>query len=630
VKNLASSIPEKRPRGKGGGGWYTVSAMTFKDYREYVLIAFLAAGLAASLVVPAAAMPALFVISAVAALPTLLGAFDGLRQRRINIDLFNLLAIGISLALDEVRSAAFIGLMLAFARLLDRYTESRTHAAIEALMKLKPNVAFREKGGGVEEIAVEDVREGDILVVKNGERVPVDGVVVFGEAKVNEAPVTGESALVDKIVGDSVVSAALVESDALKIRATNVGKDSTIERIAALIREAAAHKSKAEKLADRFAAIFLPIVAAVGLVTWLVTRNASMTAAIFLVACADDMAVAIPLAITASLGMAARRGVVIKGGEWLDAIGRMRILVLDKTGTLTYGRLAIGDVSLAPGVDETRFWRAVGSAEKLSEHPVGRALAREAARRTGLPADPERFAVHKGEGVVARVESREIAIGNESLCRTLGADLSADVPGARGVFVCADGKLEGRIQVSDAPRPGAAASLSDLKALGVGRIVMFTGDEEATAKDIAARLGIAEYRAAMRPEDKMRALEALLPEGPVGMIGDGVNDAPSLARADVGIAMGGGGTAVAVEAADVVILTDDLSRLPEMVRLGRETRSVVRADMGIWVLTNAVGFALVLTGIAGPAFAAAYNFATDFLPLVNSSRLFRRRRKKPV
>lgn len=602
--------------------------MTFKDYREYVLIAFLAAGLAASLVLPAAAMPALFVISAVAALPTLLGAFDGLRQRRINIDLFNILAIGISLVLGEVRSAAFIGLMLAFARLLDRYTESRTHAAIEALMKLKPNVAFREKDGRVEEIPVEDVREGDILVVRAGERVPVDGRVVFGEAEVNEAPVTGESTLIGKVVGDAVVSASLVESDVLKIRATNVGEDSTIERIAALIREAAANKSKAEKLADRFAAIFLPIVAALGLLTWLVTRNASMTAAIFLVACADDMAVAIPLAVTASLGAAAGRGVVIKGGEWLDAMGRMRTLVLDKTGTLTYGRLSIGDLRLAEGTEAARFWRLVGSAEKFSEHPVGRALVRHAAAVAGTPPDPDRFVVHKGEGVQAWVDGVEVVIGNESLCRARGIETPAGAAdGTKGIYVCADGRLLGQVQVADTPRPGAAESLARLRELGVGRIVMFTGDEPKTAADIASRLGIAEYRAGMKPEEKMRALEELAKEGVVAMIGDGINDAPSLARADVGIAMGGGGTAVAVEAADVVILTDDLSRLPEMVLLGRETRSVVRADMLIWVLTNALGFALVLTGIAGPAFAAAYNFATDFLPLVNSSRLFRKGRK---
>lgn len=599
----------------------------FKAYREYFLIAFLAAGLAASMFLPWA-MPALFVISIAASLPTLAGALDGVRKGKINIDLFNILAIGISLILNEIRSAAFIALMLAFARLLDRYTESRTHEAIEQLMKLKPNVAVREKDGRLEEVPVDDVREGDVLIVKVGARVPVDGIVIFGEAKVNEAPVTGESALVDKVVGDAVVSASLVESDALKIRATNVGKDSTIERIAALIREASANKSKAEKLADRFASIFLPVVALVGLATWFVTRDASMTSAIFLVACADDMAVAIPLAVTASLGMAARRGVVIKGGEWLDVIGRMKILVLDKTGTLTYGRLTIGELHLAPGVDVNRFWRTVGSAEKLSEHPVGRALVREASKRTGLPNDPENFVVHKGAGIVSRVEGREIIIGNEGLCRSLGIDVSTDGPETRGVFVCADGKLEGRIQVSDAPKPGAAESLAELKALGVDRIVMFTGDEEKVAKDIAARLSIAEYSAAMRPEDKMRALEALLPRGPVGMIGDGVNDAPSLARADVGIAMGGGGTAVAVEAADVVIMTDDLSRLPELVRLGRETRSVVRSDMLIWALTNAVGFTLVLTGIAGPAFAAAYNFATDFLPLINSGRLFKHKSKK--
>ena len=430
--------------------------MSHEDSRDYALIALLCSGLIASRFTPIAGLP-LFFVSVTAGLPTLMGAWQGVRSRKINIDLFNLVAIVISLSAGEVASAAFIGLMLAFARLLDRYTEGRTHDAIAQLMKLKPNVATREVGDALEEVPTEEVREGDLLVVKDGERVPVDGTVVFGTAKVNEAPVTGESALIEKVVGDKVFSATLVESDILKIRATGVGKDSTIERIAALIREASANKSKAEKLADRFASIFLPVVAGIGLLTWVVSRNASMTAGIFLVACADDMAVAIPLAITASLGMAAKRGVVVKGGEWLDALGRMRTLVLDKTGTLTYGHLSIGEERLAPGVDPERFWRLVGTAEKFSPHPVGRALAREAIRRYGIPPDPERFAVHKGEGIEARIGGKEVLIGNEGLCRSRGIPLPEEASsGQKGVCVAVDGKLLGRVQVSDVPRPGTA------------------------------------------------------------------------------------------------------------------------------------------------------------------------------
>jgi P-type E1-E2 ATPase len=358
-----------------------------------------------------------------------------------------------------------------------------------------------------------------------------------------------------------------------------------------------------------------------------------MTAALFVVACADDVAVAIPLAMTASLGMAARRGVIVKGGEWFEALSKVDTLVLDKTGTLTYGRLSLLDVHLEPGVDEARFWRSVGSAEKLSEHPVGKAMFREAVRRLGELPDPTKFEVRMGSGVVARVDGAEVVVGNETLLADRGVAISPEIAAKvkaereehaqTTVLVAAGGAFAGLVTVADVPRAEAAEGIRKLRNRGVRRIVMLTGDTERIAAEVSKRLGIPEHRASMKPEDKLRALEEMAKTGTVAMIGDGINDAPALARAHVGIAMGGGGTAVAVEAADVVILTDDLTRVAEMIALGRRTMAIVRSDIGIWVVTNAVGFALVLTGVAGPALAAFYNFATDFLPLLNSSRLFR-------
>ncbi|MEK9152541.1 MAG: HAD-IC family P-type ATPase, partial [Patescibacteria group bacterium] len=328
---------------------------------------------------------------------------------------------------------------------------------------------------------------------------------------------------------------------------------------------------------------------------------------------------------TASLGQAAKRGVIVKGGEWLDVLGRMRILVLDKTGTLTFGQLSVRAARPGAGIEEDHFWKALACAEKFSEHPVGRAAYREAVRRCGEVPDPEDFRVYKGSGVRVRSGKDEIVAGTERLFNELGLAAPAPVEGATGsvFWLAVNGKHLGSVEVADVPRPEAAESLRRLRLLGVRRVIMFTGDNERVAADISRTLGIEEYRAAMTPEAKLRALEELLPDGPVGMIGDGVNDAPALAAADVGIAMGSGGAAVSVEAADVVIMTDDIARLPEMVELGRRTFSVVRGDMVIWALSNVLGFALVFTGIAGPAFAAFYNFATDFLPLLNSSRLFR-------
>jgi Cd2+/Zn2+-exporting ATPase len=500
---------------------------------------------------------------------------------------------------------------------------------------LKPLTALRIEGNAQKEVAVESLRQGDTVLVEGGERIPADGVVILGSAFVNEAPVTGESVPVEKVVGDRVLSSTLNESGALKIKVTDVGKDSTIERMAALIREAASHKSRSEKLADRFAAIFLPLVIVFGAATYILTRNLTMTAALFLVACADDMAVAIPLALTASFGRAAKRGVIIKGGAHLESMKNIRTLVIDKTGTLTYGKFEFQGVLFQSGVSEADFWLSAGVAEKFSEHPVGRAIFRHALERVREIPDPDEFRLYKGSGVWARFGKNEIAIGDESILSDLqisGAPAASKLLeeerskyAGTSVLVLMNKKLAGVISVADIPREEAKQSIEKLRELGVTDIIMFTGDNEKIASAIAGKLGITNYRASMTPEQKLLELEKLTLKGPVAMVGDGINDAPAIKRADIGIAMGKGGTSVAIEAADIVILSDDLSRLPELISLSRATNSVVLGDMAIWFFSNIVGFGLVLTGVAGPALAAFYNFATDFLPLINSARLFRKK-----
>lgn len=362
-----------------------------------------------------------------------------------------------------------------------------------------------------------------------------------------------------------------------------------------------------------------------------------MTASIFLVACADDMAVAVPLAITASMGQAAKRGVIVKGGVWLDMLGKIKTLVLDKTGTLTYGSFEIREVHIEPNILEKDFWNYLGVAEKFSEHPIGRAIFREALSRNPNIPDPEEFTAIKSSGTKAVFEKNIILSGTEKLFKAenilISEKILQSLPkmieqyGQTVSLVAVNGKCIGVIAVADIPRTDAAITMAKLKKIGVEQIIMFTGDNEAVAKRVSATLGIDSYKAGMKPEEKLRGLEELEKQGVVVMVGDGINDAPSLARAGVGIAMGKGGTAVAVEAADIVILTDELSRLPEMIELGRRTSSVIYGDMVIWLLSNVIGFALVLTGVAGPAMAAFYNFITDFFPLANSSRLFRSKMK---
>lgn len=605
-------------------------------YREYAVISVLALALAYYYLLHGSEYIVLIAAILGSVMP-LIGALKGVLRRKITIEVFNFFALVVSFATGEFTSAAFIALMLTVAEWLDWKTDSRATSAVEALLALKPTRAVREIAGQTEDIDTEAIREGDILIVRTGDRIPADGVVVFGSGYVNESSLTGESRPIAKACNAEVFSSTIVESGIVKIRATKVGKDSTLERLAELIRDAAKNKSRAERLADRFAGIFLPIVLVGGVVLYLVTGNIVMTAALFLVVCADDIAVSIPLAITASLGFAAKRGVIIKGGEWLQALATVDTLVFDKTGTITHGTFALASSVLEPTTNEALFWRLVGAVEKYSEHPVGRALYAEAQKHTETIPDPEQVQVQAGAGIYAQVEGHVVSIGSTALCATLGHNHphSADVARASAearqesvALVCIDGVYAGCLGVADTIKEEAHDAFSTLRAQGI-TLRMLTGDHEEAARAVATTLGIDSYRADMKPEAKLEEIEALAAHTNLAMIGDGVNDAPALARADVGIAMGAVGTAVAVQAANIVILTDRLDRIPEMILLSRRTMSVVHMNIAIWVLTNVVGIALVLTGFAGPVLAAIYNLVTDFFPLLNSARLFRTKLTKP-
>jgi Cu+-exporting ATPase len=600
--------------------------------REYIIATIVAIALGVEFFYPGAKL-ILFGASIFGALPPAMRALSALVKRRITIDTFNSFALGISFATGEIRSGAFIVLMLTFADILDWHTKNRASRALEELLRLRPQTARKESGNKIIEIPQNQVISGDILIVESGERVPVDGIVIFGRAWINESLVTGESVPVEKTIGDNVFGSTLIESGMIKMRATNVGKDSTIERMAELIKQATKNKARSERLADRFAAMFLPIVLVIGFGTYILTKNILMMAAVFLVACADDMAVAIPLALTAALGQAAKRGVIIKGGEWLETLSKTKTFVFDKTGTLTYGKFVVSDYHLEPHVSSEEFWYLVAIAEKFSSHPIGKAIFHEAAKRLNNIPDPDEFRISEGNGIIARIKTNEVIIGDEHIFAEFNIPLSENLKnklhverkehGATTVLVAINKTFAGMITVDDVPRPEAKESISALKELGITKIIMFTGDNEVIASRISTALGIDNFYASMNPEDKLRELERLEKNSIVAMVGDGINDAPALARADVGIAMGGSGAAVTVEAANIVILTDDLSRLPEMLKLSRRTLSVIKGDAVLWVLTNAIGFTLVLTGLFGPALAAFYNFATDFLPLLNSARLFR-------
>ncbi|HXK38124.1 MAG TPA: cation-translocating P-type ATPase [Candidatus Paceibacterota bacterium] len=580
----------------------------------------------------------IWAVAILGALPLLFVSVQQLYRREITIEVFNLFALIVALVLNHPTAAVWIDLMLTFASYLEWRTKSRANNAIEELLRLRPEVAHRELSGDiVEDIGPEDVRVGDILVVKAGERIPVDGLIIFGEAIIDESSFTGESVPEEKTIGAEVYTATLLAGGVLKIRATQVGEDTTLARLLTLMRAAAVQKSKAQRFADKFAGIFLPIVALAGVLIYIFTRDPAMVAAFFLIICADDIAVAIPLAMEAGLGEAARRGVIIKGGKHVEALAKIRTVVFDKTGTLTLGKFAVDSVELAQGVPLRQFWQYVAMAEKFSEHPIGRAVYAEACKVVGEPRDPDHVEVLRGAGIHISSEGTEVVVGNHRALEASGIVLDGDARDCIGgihqhggktiLLVYVGGKYFGSIIAADTPKLEAKTALAQLTSMGI-HTVMLTGDRKEVAEDIATTLGIEEYVAGLSPEDKLRRIAELSEQGVTAMVGDGINDAPALVRADIGIAMGSIGTAVAIEAADIIVLTDQLERIPEMIMLARRVRGVVWGNIGIWFVTNALGVFLVLTRFAGIPLAAAYNFGTDFLPLLNSSRLFRSKRGK--
>ncbi len=601
--------------------------------RQYLLIVFVSGTLVANFFIPGIKW-IIWIGACVGALAVFVRAAIATYRLDMTIDTFNALALTVALGMGEATSAAFIVLMLAFADLLDHFTESRTGSAVEELLRLKPHVAFREDPDGVvREIPIEKVVSRDVVVVKAGDRVPVDGVIIWGDAHIDESSLTGESHPTHRHRGDAVFSSTLNTSDPIKVRATRTGKDSVLERMALLVAGAQIQKSHTERLADRFAGLFLPVVLLLGAATYFI-GGPLMMVALFLVACADDIAVALPLAVTASIGVAAKHGVIVKGGKWLAALALVDTIVLDKTGTLTHGTLRVTEVELADGIDPEKFWEFVFVAEKMSEHPVGRAITSEATRRSYGGGAPEKIHVAQGAGIRAHYQGNEIVIGNDKVVKEFTLPFTDAIKNiyakqtARGgqtaALVYINNAYAGMISVADSPREEAREALRAIRALGIERIIMLTGDNEEVAKEVANNLGITAWTSGVTPEAKLDLLDQLADKGfRVAMIGDGINDAPALARADVGIAMGGIGTATTVEAADIVITSDDLRKIPETIALARRTMSVINWDMGTWFVTNMGGFALVWLGILGPVLAAAYNFGTDFLPVLNSARLFR-------
>ena len=538
-------------------------------------------------------------------------------------------------------SAAMILTLITVGKTLEAHSKGRTTDALKGLMKLAPKTATVVRGGAEVEVSIEQVQKDDVFVVRPGESVPVDGVVLEGSSAVNESALTGESIPVDKTVGDAVSAATINQSGFIRCRATRVGEDTTLSQIIQMVSDAAATKAPIAKIADKVSGVFVPavlVLAAVTTVVWLLLgRTAGFALArgisVLVISCPCALGLATPVAIMVGNGMGARNGILFKSAASLEAAGRTAIVALDKTGTITSGEPRVTDLLPAEGVTQQELLRLACALEQKSEHPLARAILHEAERQQMQPEEVADFRALPGNGLTAVCGGLELSGGNLNFIRTKAGvpqDMQASAErlaeqGRTPLFFSRDGQLLGIIAVADVIKADSPQAMRELRNMGI-RVVMLTGDNERTAKAIGAQAGVDEVIAGVLPGGKERAICDLQKRGNVAMVGDGINDAPALTRADTGIAIGAG-TDVAIDAADVVLMGSRLTDVPAAIRLGRATLRNIRQNLFWAFFYNTIGIPLaagvfIPLGLTlNPMFGAAAMSLSSFCVVSNALRL---------
>ena len=564
----------------------------------------------------------------------------------------SLMTLGVlaAIAVGEWATAAVVVLFMRLGAYTESFTTESARRAVRDLTAIAPQKARVIRNGQETEILADQVLVGETVIVRPGEKIPVDGVVLGGKATVDQSSITGESLPVEAGPGARVFAATVIHLGSLRIRAEYVGLDTTFGRVIKLVEEAEGNRAQVQRLADRFSAWYLPTVAGVAALTLILRRDALAAAAALVVACSCSFALATPIAMLASIGAAAKRGLLIKGGKYLETLDQAEVLLIDKTGTLTLGKPEITEIVTSTQVATRADTKAVGeddrdvllqfaaSAERYSEHPLAEAVL-QAARQRGLELwEPEQVEMIPGLGVRARVNGRRVAVGNRRMTeQEIGEALDPlpraaqlEAEGKTILFVSLDGVLAGLLAAADTLRPEAPEALVAARKAGIKHIELLTGDNERTtaalAKGLAQDKHPLPYRAGLLPEDKIAIVKEYQTQGRrVIMVGDGVNDAPALAQADVGIARGAAGAEIALEAAHIALLRDDWRLVPEALNIARRTMRVVRLNIVFTAIYNLLGVSLAALGLLPPILAAAAQSLPDLGILANSSRLLRPR-----
>ena len=542
-----------------------------------------------------------------------------------------LMTVGVlaALAVGQWATALMVVFFMRVGEYVENFTTEGARRAVKDLTALTPQSARLELDGVGRDVPIAEVQSGDVVIVRPGEKVPVDGEVISGQATMDQSIITGESMPAEVAPGSQVFAASIAQLGSLRIRATRVGPDTTFGRVVKMVEEAEANRADVQRFADKFSAYFLPIVAAIAALTFLISRNPLSTAAVLLVACSCSVALATPIAMLASIGGSAKRGLLIKGSKYLELLARADIVLLDKTGTLTLGKPQVTDIISINGLEKAEILQLAASTERYSEHPLAEAV-RVAARERQIPMiETQNFESFPGKGVRAQVAEHQIAIGNRQMIQDeipLTITTELEQKGKTLLFLSRDNELIGVIAAADTLRPEVPDALAELRALGIRQIELLTGDNERTAAALAEKIGIS-YRANLLPEDKIAIVKDYQDRGhTVMMVGDGVNDAPALAQANVGIAMGAAGTDIAMEAAHIALMREDWTLVPEVLHIARRTMGIVKMNLGFTAIYNVIGITLAALGFLPPIFAAAAQSLPDLGILANSARLLRQRR----
>jgi heavy metal translocating P-type ATPase len=561
-------------------------------------------------------------------------AFENILERRMTMELSMTIALVSALAIGEFFTALVITAFVLAAEILEGLTAGRGRRAIQDMLDFLPQTASVLREDRIVEVDTKTILPGEVVVIRPGGRIPVDGRVLSGHSFVEQAAITGEPMPSEKVAGSDVYAGTINQAGTLQVRAERLGKETTFGKIIEAVENAERSRAPIQKTADRLAGYLVYFALGAAVLTFLLTHNLRSTISVIIVAGACGIAAGTPLAILGAIGRAARKGAIIKGGIYLEALGQLHTVFLDKTGTLTYGFPLVAKIRTAPGIPESALLEAAASAERSSEHPLGRAIVRFAEQRSIQLIDPEFFEYRIGRGVLASLHGKPIVVGNRALFEELGiahpekekgtAEAETEVLVARG------GRYYGSILITDQLRPSAAPAVKALVHMSIN-VVLLTGDSKAAAEAVADELGIIQFYYELLPAQKTAFITEEVKKGrTVAMLGDGINDAPALSEASVGVAMGAG-TDVARESADVVLIGNDLAKFVETVRIARKCRLIILQNFYGTLIVDTIGIVLAAVGILNPLLAAFIHVASELTFILNSTRLLPPREKtKPV